>query len=240
MNPNLSLLGALPPPDAVHRDKYPLGAAGASIPVGPMVAGMFWHESFWEPVRKTDGTWWIGLDPRNLGPAQGGHAICLVPEGWDDIRNGWDWYNQGQTSMCVAYATCRMQALHNRRQGYWPPPLYARCKQLDGFAGEGTYIRTGMDVARKEGIWSRALVGSRVTGPSLAHGILANRWATSVDDVLAALDAQGTGRIGFLNSWGRSYPRLTYIPAETVATMFGVAADRYFEATMVTDRPGPR
>lgn len=237
MEPNLTLLGAVPPPDARHARAYPLGAPGTTIPVGPMVAGMYWHETFWKPTKKPDGTYWIGLNPTALGAVQGGHAICLIPEGWEDVKDGWTWFNQGQTSACVAFACNRLQALNDKKTGLYAPPFYDRCKQLDGRPGDGTYIRVGMDVLRTNGCWLKAK--TKVTGPDARYGITANRWARSVDDVLAALGAKATGRIGFLNSWGTSYPHVTYMPAETVHRMLTGGSAYYFEATAVTDKPGP-
>lgn len=227
--------GCVPPPDNVHRMKYPLEAG--NIPVGPMVAACNWPAEFSRPNRRPDGTWWIDAKPpypRLLG----GHAFCLLPEGWDDIMGGWDWFDQGATSQCVAYASNRMQAINNSRRNYAPGPFYARCKELDGYPGEGTYVRTAMDILRNEGVWVQKS-GKGVQGPRLAHGIVSNRWATSPDDILDALDANETGRICILNSWGTSYPHMVYVPIETIAAMMS-ANGSYFEATMVVDKPGPK
>lgn len=203
---------------------------------GPMVAGMYWRESFSKPERLPDGTWWIGRDkPSTWGRNLGGHAVCLIPEGGRDIKDGWQNYNQGQTSQCVAYASNRMQAINNRTKNLTPPPFYARCKELDGFTGDGTYIRVAMDVLRNEGAWRTNVYG--VTKLYANQGIAENRWATSPDEILTVLGAEATGRVGILNSWGMSFPHVVYMPVESVAWMLA-DANSYFEATIVTDKPG--
>lgn len=226
--------GCVPPPDIEHRRRYPLEAG--SISVGPMVAGMNWPAEFSRPVRRPDGTYWVDAKPP-FSRIIGGHAVCLIPEGWQDVPNGWTIYNQGPTSQCVAFSSSRVQAIYNKKFQYAPAPLYERCKQLDGWPGNGTYVRVAMDVMRREGLWL-AKAKTDAGKPKLAHGILSNRWATSPDDILDALDARSTGRVTILNSWGPSYPERVYIPIETIAAMMS-ANGYYFEATMVTDRPGP-
>src|SRR5436190_1785654 len=53
----------------------------------------------------------------------------------------------------------------------------------------------------------------------LAEGISANRWATSVGQVMDALKSPASERMGavrVLNSWGRSYPHRVWMPFETL------------------------
>lgn len=64
-----------------------------------------------------------------------------------------------------------------------------------------------------------------------ADGIAANRWASSWDEVRAALGATGDG-VALLNSWGRSYPHIVYLTDEAGARL--LAEDG--EAAVVTDR----
>lgn len=234
----MSGFGCLPPPDNRHIQKYPLAARlaiGEPI-IGPMVAGMLWRESFSKPEKRADGTYWIGVgSPSGWGNAIGGHAICLIPENTRDIKDGWQRYNQGNTSQCVAYASNRMQAINNRTKNLAPEPFYARCKELDGFAGDGTYIRVAMDVLRKEGAWRTNVYGMTKLYPN--QGISENRWATSPDEILTVLGASGTGRVAIVNSWGMSYPHVVYMPIESVAYLMSNPRE-YFEATIVTDKPG--
>lgn len=229
-------LGCLPPPDDEHRRKYPLKAALiGTVQVGPMVIGTEMFESFAEPVQK-DGAWWIGLDIKNLGRSMGGHAMCLLPGGWKDIRNGWQQFDQGQTSACVGFSSSRMQSLYNRTL-YDGATLYRECKKRDGIPNQdGTYIRIAFDVLREKGPWRRSPAG-RVTGPLLAHGILENRWTTDIDEAAQWLNLSGEYAT-ILNSWGTSYPREVRIPLETLAWL-SAQEDRYLELAAVTDRPGP-
>lgn len=95
-------------------------------------------------------------------------------------------YDQGQTPRCVGYSTSKVM---NHYNGYafdadW---LYAECKKIDGYPGDGTNARAACDVLRREGHW-RTIKGKPVkAGPKLEHGIASNRWATTVDAIRAVL-----------------------------------------------------
>jgi len=49
--------------------------------------------------------------------------------------------------------------------------------------------------------------------PSSTDGIAAFRWATKVDEVLAALGTPDSDFVTLLNSWGKGYPHETRMPA---------------------------
>jgi hypothetical protein len=57
--------------------------------------------------------------------------------------------------------------------------------------------------------------------PSLIDGIKAIRWATSIEEVLAALARPGAEAIPFENSWGLAYPSaqasVVWMPVATFA-----------------------
>lgn len=100
-------------------------------------------------------------------------------------------YNQGQEGACVGFACSWMMSTLNRRRydAFW---LYNQAKLIDEWPGEsydGTSIRAGLDVLRDVG--HKPILFSRQSVPTLEHGISANRWATSVDDVRGAV-ALGT------------------------------------------------
>lgn len=227
-------LGAVPPPDDEHLRKYPLALAARPQQVGPMVIGTEMFESFTAPVQR-DGAWWIGLDPKALGRSLGGHAMCLMPDGWKDVRNGWQQYDQGMLSSCVGHSSSRVQSLYNRTI-YDGNTLYLECKKRDGYAGDGTYIRVAFDVLRERGPWRRSPAG-RVTGPLPAHGILENRWTTDIDEAARWLGLTGE-HATILNSWGTGYPREVRIPLETL-DILSRRDGTYLELAAVTDRPGP-
>jgi len=61
---------------------------------------------------------------------------------------------------CVAYTSASIHqhmqwADHGKFLTFDPAELYTRCKERDGFAGEGTFIRIAMAVMRERGMWAR-------------------------------------------------------------------------------------
>lgn len=223
--------GAIPRDPQPYEQRYALAAAPAAR--GPLVIGLDWMEAYNTPV-KQDGVYWIGLDPTRLGKPQGGHAMCCLPRGAKDIKGGWDFYNQGATPQCVGYSGARMQAINNRVQRYDAPGLYAACKARDGYRGPGTYIETAMAVLHDTGL--RRYDKERWLP---AHGIREYRWAGSVEEILRALGEQD--RIALLQSWGKNWPRVLYLPAETLRWLWARRGNGlYVEAVMATDKAGPK
>lgn len=234
-------LGCIPPPDDAHRRKYPLLLSAAPAAVAPMVMGITWFDSFWKPEKDARGLWWIGRDVKRLGSPVGGHAVCLMPFGWQDLLRSWRFYDQGQEGACAAFAASRMQTLNGRSKWLYNGfPLYQQARRIDGLpdgAGEGTTLRAVCDVLRTQGAWP--VVDGKTTGPSVWHGIRENRWAQSVPDALRVLNAGGRDSVQFLNSWGqRGYPQVTNIPVATLEFLWA-HREHYLELMVVTDKPGP-
>jgi hypothetical protein len=103
-------------------------------------------------------------------------------------------YDQEREGACVGFASSWMMSILNRRL-YDPRWLWNRAKELDEWPdtrpgdNNGTSVRAAMDVLRAEG-HSRIFRGQ--TRPSaLAEGIVANRWATTVDEIRTSI-AEGT------------------------------------------------
>lgn len=96
-------------------------------------------------------------------------------------------YDQGNTPRCVAYSASRVVNFFNQ-YAYDADWLYAECKKIDPWPGQdGTSARYACDVLRSQGHW-RIIRGAPVkVGPRPAHGIVANTWATAVDDIRAVL-----------------------------------------------------
>lgn len=95
-------------------------------------------------------------------------------------------YNQGGTNACVGFASSWMMSILNRRlyDACW---LWRSAKQIDEWDftqpddNNGTSVRAAMDVLRKTG--HRQILRGRSKDPSLAEGIIENRWALSVDEI---------------------------------------------------------
>jgi hypothetical protein len=236
-------LGRRVPQDWQHVDKYPLSAlAEAELPVAvPVVIGVSWFTDFDSPVHR-DGAWWIGLNAQRLGTVRGGHCVVLEPgaKAEKDAAGWQEFYDQVDEGICVGEGSSRCMSLLNRRR-YQPRWLYDRCKERDGFPNEeGTEVRVGMDVLRTLGhVPAKARESQGLTPgeyddrkPDPAAGIRANRWATSIADVLRALGTPTLEYATILNSWGDSYPRRVRVPAATLDRLLHEQG----EFAIVTDR----
>jgi hypothetical protein len=99
-----------------------------------------------------------------------------------------DRYNQGQEGACVGFSQSWMMSVLNRKL-YDARRLYLEAQLIDEWSdtppGEGTSLRAAFDVLRGRGHWR---VWDDETRPiELDEGIEENRWATSVDEVRAAI-----------------------------------------------------
>jgi hypothetical protein len=223
-------LGRELPPDWEHVEKYPLRALSAvERPVQiPVVLGINWYSNFDRPQQDSKKRWWIGKG--DLGSLRGGHCICARPLHVYDAASWWDFYDQGEEGACVGFGCSRMQTLNNRMRydGQW---LYRECKKRDGLAGDGTFVRTGLEVLRDEG--PARVHGGLTRPPATRDGIDVFRWLDSWDEVRRTLgvpaDAPG---VPLLNSWGRSYPHVTWITDEAGERVLAEEG----EAAVATDR----
>ncbi|MBA3756486.1 MAG: hypothetical protein H0X02_09765 [Nitrosomonas sp.] len=115
----------------------------------------------------------------------------------------WHWeHDQGSEGACVGFAESMMMAIRNELQAretgtrpyshrYDALWLYHEAQKIDEWAGEdydGTSVRAGLDVLRTRG--HRRIINGSTQPEDNTYGITANRWATSVDDIRAAI-AQG-------------------------------------------------
>lgn len=101
-----------------------------------------------------------------------------------DALGWWPFYDQGEEGACVGFGCSRMMSILNRRR-YDAPWLYGECKRRDGIPHvAGTYTRVALDVLRDLGHKPH-----RSIGPLEGEGIEGNRWARTLDDVVAAISA---------------------------------------------------
>lgn len=215
-------LGRRAPTDWEHVDKYRLRGAPVPPPAGvvPMVLGINWYENFDRPVRDSkSGQYWIGLG--NWGRIRGGHAICARPIRIIDNTDWWKFYDQGDEGACVGFSVSRMMTLMKRIRfdGEW---LYNQAQLVDEWDDtppqEGTSVRAGFDVLRKKGpLIVRS--GRSQSQPTFSFRISANRWAVTADEVLRTLGYSKMGAIPLLNSWGKNYPHIVWLPAEGVSRL---------------------
>lgn len=207
-------LGRREPTDWEHVDKYPLRA----LPQGerpkdvPSAIGINWYPEFDRPFKGRDRRWRVAV-PSRTSRIRGGHCICVKPPRVIDPTEWWIFYNQGEEGACVGFGESRMQSLMNRRRynAHW---LYKWAQDHDEWTDtppqEGTSVRAGLDGLRTVG---HVRAGARQSGePDAAQGIATNRWATDIDDWLAAIGWAGAEEVPFLNSWGKSYPHIVWMP----------------------------
>lgn len=226
-------LGRLAPPDDDHLVKYPLMAlASEEIPKAvPAVLAFNWYSSFDNPVKHSNGTWWLEDKP-NLGSIRGGHAICAKPDSMSDYTSWWDFYNQGDTGECVGFSSSRMMTLLNRAR-YDAPWLYFECEDDAGQPRDpysGTYVRSAGNVLVAQGHKTPSK-----SVPSLQNGISAFRWATTVGQValvLASPKQEAEGAVKLVNSWGRDYPHVVRMPYSLLQRMLNEDG----ECMVITDR----
>jgi hypothetical protein len=197
----------------------------------PVVIGVNWYVEFDEPEKDAEGHYWIARDAK-LTKVRGGHCVCLKPKGSSDLDAWWDFYNQGNEGACVGFGVSRLTSQLNRKtyDGFW---LYHEAQKIDEWPGEdydGTSVRAGLDILRKRGHCE--IREGHVSPEAIGEGIKANRWARSVDDVLTTLGYSGLDYVDVLNSWGRTYPHLTRMPATVLERLWKEDG----EVGLVTDR----
>lgn len=227
-------LGYQKPKDLSHVAKYPLSAlpAGTAAPRTPIAIGIDWYSSFDTPVLVHDGKitrYFVGQG--NLGTVRGGHCVCLKDGTHSDPISWWSFYDQGQEGACVGFGSSRMMSLLNRER-YNARWLWDESKIADEWPDtnpgddNGTSVHAAADVLRltghvpykrSESTLDYVLRDALQAEPT--KGIQAARWATSVDEIRAVLQSPLNDRlqaVPFLNSWGRSYPHVTWLPYTVV------------------------
>lgn len=234
-------LGRRPPTDDRHLQRYSLTPGTVPDKPTPVVLGIWWYAAFDTPTELTVNgrkQYWIGLGD-NWGGIRGGHAICVKPDALVDTGGWWSFYDQGREGACVGFAASRMMSLLNRKR-YDARWLYHEAQEIDEWPGEdydGTSVRAGMDVLRLSG--HRRKLGPFTLSTNPDHGIVENRWATNVDDVLACLhNLPERGDIVLLNSWGKlhgkdGYAHHVHLPLEALDRLLRENG----EATVVVDKP---
>src|SRR5215216_3174566 len=215
-------LGRREPTDWRHVERYPLNALPESErPTAvPSPVGVNWYAEFDRPVQSAKDRRWRVAASGRLSRIRGGHCVCFAPPYVTDLSSWWPFYDQGNEGACVGFGASRAMSLLNRRR-YDARWLYRAAQHIDEWDStppeEGTSVRAGLDILRTVGhIRVRA---HESYAPTLADGISANRWATSMDDWLAAIGRPGATEVPFLNSWGKSYPHIVWMPTEVVARL---------------------
>lgn len=212
-------LGRRAPTDWRHVERHPLTAAEPLAKPVSVVIGSLWPREADSPVMDSGRHWWI-RGPFKRG-SRGGHAFCLEPRDGRDSTDNWVWWDQVSEGICVSEGITRAAALQHRRR-FQPRPLYDLAQLGDEWPetppAEGTSVRAGFDVWRTIGLWparrgeehwerAEEVDPNRAADPSVR--LAENRWATTGDEVLAALGTPERDWVTVLNSWNRDYPHRT-------------------------------
>jgi C1A family cysteine protease len=109
-------------------------------------------------------------------------------------------YNQGESSMCVAFSAALASTIDQRRDHrrtivYDAPELYARCKEQDGIPNiDGTYPRIALDIKRARGI---RILSSRIASEvGDLDQIGAYAALRDIEEVKAAIYLFGSAALG--------------------------------------------
>jgi hypothetical protein len=229
-------LGRREPTDWVHVERYGLTTSLVPTKPTPVVLGINWYSAFDDPTpvpRKGGGfDYWIGRED-DWGWLRGGHAICVKPRALSDTYGWYEFYNQGNEGACVGFAISRETSLLNRKR-YDAPWLYHEAQKIDEWAGEnydGTSVRAGYDILRTVG--HRRKWGPFTMPARLSEGIVENRWATDVMQIMACLQDDPNGySVVLVNSWGKDYPHYVHLPLEALERLLSENG----EAGIVVDR----
>lgn len=248
-------LGRRAPEDWTHVSRYPL--TSSAIPQlittpTPVIIGVNWYTNFDNPVQDSAGHWWIGKDSTRLGSIRGGHCVSLKPRGVARRPDGaWKFYDQGSEGACVGFGSSQAMSIMNQKFyfGRW---LWDRCKEVDYWFDtspgddNGTSVKAAGDILRTLGhvTWSDQYTDMNTDGQgsdwvqratlkgTTTEGISANRWITSIDDMMRVLGYADKDYVDMMNNWGRSYPRLTRIPVKTMERLWQEDG----EIMVITDR----
>jgi hypothetical protein len=232
-------LGCIIPKDKPHVLASPLSATPGGAPVDvPVVVGFSWYDSFDTPKQTEDGSWHLPdvSKGEDLGSIRGGHCFCFEPMGAVklDRSAAQVFYNQGNEPACTGFGISRAVTIHKGlAQNRGEPELfdalwtYDEARILEGNStAEGSTVHAAAQVLLQKG--ARLQTGQQVctrdagdAAPSLINGIKAIRWATTLEEVLAALARPGASAIPFENSWGLAYPSaetsVVWMPVSTFA-----------------------
>jgi hypothetical protein len=195
----------------------------------------------WYPGRTPVGHWWIGRG--SLGSIRGGHAVGLKPKNTETgpkrKSGSWAFYDQGSEGACVGFAWSQVMSAMNQKF-YFSRWLWDRAKEIDYWDDtnpgddEGTSVKHAADILRTKGHvrWSYTYDYMNTDGeggdwvarakltPAYSEGIAANRWITSMDDLLDVLGYTGRDYVDMWNSWGKDYPNLVRIPVSTMERLW--------------------
>jgi hypothetical protein len=217
------------PKDFEHVEKHPLTKRNIETITkpAPVSVGVNWYSLFDNPVKQSNGQWWI--KGTNLGYIRGGHCVCM-PHVDDEPYTWYTFYNQGMEGACVGFGTSRMMSILNRKK-YNARWAWDMAKSIDEWNDtnpgddEGTSVRAAMDIYRLRGHvpWASSMTNLTwqqrdALTPISAEGIISNKWATNIDDLFSVLQNETYKKVGaipFFNSWGKAYPRKVWVPCET-------------------------
>jgi hypothetical protein len=250
-DPDDPRLGRFIPDDWRHVESYPLTALAAEDRPSrvPVVIGVNWYSEFDKPEQDEEtGEYFVARGGRDsLTRIRGGHCVCLEPGGEPDLEEWWDFYDQGAEGACVGFGWSRCMSILNREL-YAARWLWDRAKEIDQWPetnpgdDNGTSVRSAGDILRETGHvdWRDEYSDDDHTvrddyQAAADNGIARFRWARLVDEVHSVLGndrADELGAVPYLNSWGRGYPRRSWMPDDVLERLM----EEDGEVAIPTDR----
>lgn len=217
-----------------HVDKWALGELTPTVQ--PVAPGISWYSSFDEPVKGKDGRY--VLKTRSLGSIRGGHCVCFVPPSMlsKDTPAFYKFFNQKAEGACEGFGHARRYAILSGKTTD-AFHLYSDATRIEGTypSDEGTTNDACCQALRKWGLHMQQGVEAHridVRSEPVVEHATAYRWATTVDQVWAALGITDGSPAPFVNSWGSYYPHVVYCPPETFARLLREGG----ECDILTDR----
>jgi hypothetical protein len=222
-------LGCIIPKDKSHVTAKPLRGLDKPPVDVPAVVGVNWYDSFDNPKEMASTAEGISYHlpdvekGESLGSVRGGHCFCLEPMGAVKVNRESlrVFYNQGEEGACVGFGHARAQSImrgYKLFDAFW---LYDEARRLEGNTGEGSTCRSAVQVLETLGL--REQNGNEVclrdTGDGPVNpklGIKTARWATTADEVMAALARPNAQAVPFTNNWGDGYPLTCWLPVATL------------------------
>ena len=248
--PHPRTLGRVKSKDMSHIDKWSIRPLLGTVAPVPMAIGINWYSNFDKPKLDSKGRYWIGVDSsfrptRNLGQIRGGHCVAVKCSSYSDLLTWWDFYDQGNEGACVGFGSSRMMSMLNRER-YDARWLWDWAKKVDEWPDtnpgddNGTSVHAASDILRTRGHvkFSQNYTNYAqrdAQAPVLSKGISAVRWATTVEEMESVLQSPLHNTLQatpILNSWGRYYPHLTWIPWSVMQRLI----DEEGEVMIPTDR----
>jgi hypothetical protein len=229
----------LVPADFSHVKGLPLLTAPK-----PVTIGIRWYTGCDNPHQLPDGTWHLPDVGKgeSLGTVRGGHCTCLAPLGFDNtlakqsfLERLWVFYNQLKEGACEGFGHAHSTSLEIG-EVYDALQLYDNARRCEGTfpSGEGASNKGAVEALQTYGIspqQGEAECKREAGDLPYIKPVKSFAWTKDVQEIGNALGRTDGLAFPLLNSWGKEYPLIVWLPADTLARLM----DEEGEADCCTD-----